>query len=69
MVYSSSPFLLKENHMAKIQLTFKTPDATYQIEDFEDLNPTVFNMFLKYRELVTIEFDTENLTATVIPLK
>lgn len=59
----------------KLRLTFKTPNVDYPlvqwaggpIEVFEEIKNLV-NRFVKYDEYVTIEFDTETQTATVIPL-
>ena len=59
----------------KIQVTFKTPDAVdYAVinalenepnaDSVEDIKDIISN-WVKYDEYVTIEFDTENFTATV----
>jgi len=64
------------------RLTFKTPYVTDQIPPdnknekdseeawlrFNEVTKTV-NEFVKYNELITIEFDTEKGTAIVVPLK
>ncbi len=62
------------NKPEKIHITFKTPDAVrYALEDAnlnqdeEDVILEKLSKWIKYEELVTIEFDLENGTATVIP--
>ena len=65
----------------KIRITFKTPDAVDDaINDLEldenldeeaklevlDSVTEFINKFVKYGELITVEFDTEDKTATVV---
>lgn len=58
----------------KFTVTFKTPDvlqyATADATDGEqqDIKRTVAK-FVKFDELVTIEFDTQAQTAVVLPIK
>lgn len=58
--------------MAKIKVTFKTPDAVEDaVKNFNgdwgvEIDTSVFDKFVKYNEYVTIEFDTETQTATVL---
>lgn len=64
--------------MPKIRITFKTPDAvsTALSEEFGDLEEEnekayqeaeeALGKFVKYGELVTIEFDTDEGTAEVL---
>ncbi len=51
----------------KIKLTFKTPDATQNLscEELELMEDTI-NKYVKYGELVTIEFDSETGSANVV---
>lgn len=64
----------------KFSLTFKTPDVlsgspadVSNVDESKwpdyDAAKTVVNKFIKYEEYITIEFDTEKATATVVPLK
>lgn len=56
----------------KFNVTFKTPDAVYYAVDEygqehkEEIEETA-SKFVSYGEYVTIEFDTETKTATVVP--
>lgn len=64
----------------KFQVQFKTPDALrYAITDacckvaiekrealLDSLNYTA-NRYVRYSECITVEFDTETQTATVVP--
>jgi hypothetical protein len=58
----------------KLHITFKTPDAVdYAVDEHgqefkEEIKKTT-NKFVRYGELVTIEFDTETQTATVLPVR
>lgn len=55
--------------MPKFTLTFKTPDVDMQLdkEQMQDADvKSVFNKYIKYGEVVNIEFDTETKTATVL---
>lgn len=58
----------------KFTVTFKTPDAVdYAIEDLseeeqEEAKETA-RKFVEYGEYITVKFDTETQTATVVPLK
>jgi hypothetical protein len=54
----------------KIRLNFKTPDVLDNLdgEEAEEIQE-VADKFIKYGELVTVEFDTEKKTAIVIPVK
>lgn len=53
----------------KVHLTFKDPNA---LSDIDHLNDNVdevketIRKFLRYDELITIEFDTNSKTATVV---
>lgn len=52
----------------KFILSFKTPDVTDQLEeDQREEAETVLKKFLEYSEYVCVEFDTEAMTATVMP--
>lgn len=52
----------------KFTLSFKTPDVTDQLdEDQKEEAETVLKKFLEYSEYVCVEFDTETMTATVVP--
>ena len=61
----------------KLKVTFKSPDALdcaltdarYNGATMEDLDAVtqLTSRFLQYGEYVTIEFDTESGTATVLP--
>lgn len=58
----------------KFTVTFKTPDAI--ADSLERLQDTEFQAafdcakkFVKYDELITVEFDTEKGTATVLPAR
>lgn len=61
----------------KFRLTFKTPDVTAQIPadmslEYEERNSRLWeaidfaNKFLMYGESITVEFDTNARTATVL---
>lgn len=58
----------------KFHITFKTPDAVdYAVDEHgqefkEEIKETA-QKFVRYGELVTIEFDTETQTATVLPVR
>lgn len=55
----------------KFKLTFKTPDVLEQLcfqydgIDEEELDE-FFSRFIRYRELIDVEFDTEKATAKVV---
>lgn len=59
----------------KIQMTFKSPDVVYNSLRDAGIDPNeppievedLLETFIKYDEYVTIEFDTEQGTATVVP--
>jgi len=67
----------------KIRIPFKTPDAvefalaeaTSDIcdqdlrHDFQDRYSDTIDKFVKYGECITIEFDTDLGTATVVPVR
>lgn len=61
----------------KFKFTFKTSDVDYYVsqrlgdefsENEEEIK-LVLEKFVKYNELVTIEFDTENNSAKVLEVK
>lgn len=62
----------------KFRLTFKTPDVAYEVfREMRINNETYENQanaedlvrrYVKYGELITIEFDTETRTAKVVPV-
>ena len=60
----------------KFSITFKTPDAveeaiydhTYDDNKQEEMR-ALTDKFVRYGELITVEFDTETGTATVVPVK
>jgi len=66
----------------RIKITFKTPDAVdyvlnsrvcmenpeKSVELMEEAMNTI-NQFVKYGEVISVEFDTETNTARVIPIK
>ena len=67
----------------KFKLTFKTPNATDAINDqldceynddseerkeLKEAMEDVAEKFVEYDEYITIEFDTDGQTATVLPL-
>ena len=57
-----------KEHIMKFTLSFKTPDVTDQLdEDQKEEAETVLKKFLEYSEYVCVEFDTETMTATVVP--
>ena len=53
--------------MAKTTITFKTPDVLDQLDqdDREKLSELI-NQYVKFGELITIEFDTALETAKVL---
>lgn len=54
----------------KVQLLFKTPDVTDQIDD-EDCTEEVLAVlakFIRYGEYITVEFDTETNSCVAVPL-
>ena len=60
----------------KIKVFFNTPDAVdealakdYMSEEDNQEAKNFIKKFVKYDECVTIEFDTEANTATVLPVK
>jgi hypothetical protein len=54
----------------KIRLTFKTPDVLEHLSDEDNEQcRAVIGKFIKYEEYVTIELDSENGSATVVPVK
>ncbi len=59
----------------KFRVTFKTPDALdYALDDFpydesREEAKEVAKQFIEYGEYITVEFDTEAKTATVVPLR
>lgn len=52
----------------KFKLSFKTPDVKDQLDEYEEGSwlKDVVDQWVEYGESVTIEFDTEAGTATVI---
>ena len=57
----------------KIKVMFKTPDVLeYALDDLSDDDTydvkQQLKKFIQYGECVTIEFDTEAGTATVVPI-
>jgi hypothetical protein len=51
----------------KIQLIFKTPDVTVQLSEEEiEESKALLEKYLKWGELITLEFDTEENTARVL---
>jgi hypothetical protein len=75
----------REERRMKIRVMFKTPDAVERaIDDVVDADDALDDEdrallktqadnficgFVRYGELITIEFDTEAETATVVPVK
>ena len=53
--------------MATFRLTMKDPD--YTVSDLSVEGTKTLLAFLDYDEYVTIEFDTENCTARVVPVR
>lgn len=53
----------------KVQLTFKTPDVADQLskEEMQEFG-TLIRKFVKYNEYVTIEFDSETQTVSVVDI-
>jgi hypothetical protein len=59
----------------KVRVLFKTPDAvSTALEDLQGIRETdrdgaikTISRFVRYGEIVTIEFDTDAGTATVLP--
>ncbi len=58
----------------KFRVTFKTPDAVdyavdeYGLEHKDEIKETA-RKFVTYGEYITVEFDTETQTATVVPAR
>jgi hypothetical protein len=59
----------------KFRVTFKTPDAVqYALEELPadadwEAAQKALDKFVEYNEYVRIEFDTDNRTATVLPIR
>ena len=55
--------------MSKIRLSFKTPDASDQLdEDVSDADRDVIKKFVEYGEYIQLEIDTDAKTCVVIPV-
>ncbi len=53
--------------MAVFKVTFKDPDALYRNVDlFSKIDSTVIFKYIAHKEYITVEFDTEKLTAKVL---
>lgn len=62
----------------KVSVTFKTPDAVNDVieeyagiwtDEEEERLKKLVERFVKYGEYITVEFDGEEGTATVVPCK
>jgi hypothetical protein len=55
----------------KIQLTFKDPDYSTDpgVQSTTRVDRAFINSFIEYDEYITVEFDTEQKTTRVVPVK